>query len=565
MTIRSRISSCIVLFVVALAIGFGCATGGDAGGTNPTTCTDPQTACNGACVDLTSDGQNCGACGNVCPAGQGCSAGMCGACVAPQVACGTACVVLGTDNKNCGKCGASCGSNQVCSGGQCTTHCGSGFTTCGGGRDAGADAATSDAAADSSSDATTDATASDATASDASPSDAAADAARDSGGTDAGGVDAGGGPLYCADTQTDPANCGGCGVACSAGHACKGGSCQLDCPTGKHACNASNLCIPDGTCCTSADCTVTGQRCNGPGDTCKCPTGQKLCAASNSCIDQAACCTSADCAGIAGSSCPMAGGMCSCPTGQKACPAAGACIASTACCGNMDCSAVMGETCVGVAPGMGGACQCPAGQRVCPTSASCIPTASCCTAADCTLTSHVTAASCGGGACAVSACSAGYVDVNRTFSDGCECQDSGNPTTCAGSANLGTIALGANTTKTGNLPTTGEENWFNVTFGGQGGTTYHPKIVLTSPGSQFVFDIVSNCTGGAQACGSESGTANFRTTWEVTSGGDPAGVGINTPTYSPTPAVGTNGTVWIRVYRATGNPTCDNYTLTISN
>jgi hypothetical protein len=33
----------------------------------------------------------------------------------------------------------------------------------------------------------------------------------------------------CADTQSDPANCGGCGVACAAGEACTGGICQVPC------------------------------------------------------------------------------------------------------------------------------------------------------------------------------------------------------------------------------------------------------------------------------------------------------------------------------------------------
>lgn len=556
MTIRSRLYSCLVVLMMGLALGVGCATSGD-GGTTAPGCTDPQISCNGACVDPTSDNANCGACGTACAAGLACNAGACGKCVAPQTDCSGACVVLGTDNKNCGKCGASCGTNQVCSAGVCGTHCGTGLTTCGGSVDAGARDATSDAPSDATmmSDATNDAT-----TSDAAPTDAAGpDAARDSGTTDAGG-----GPLYCADTQTDPVNCGGCGVSCGPGHACKMGSCQLDCPTGKHACNASNLCIPDGTCCTSADCTVTGQACSGPGDMCKCGSGKKVCTANNSCIDSAACCTTADCAGVAGSTCSMPGGTCSCPiAGQKLCPAAGACIDSAKCCGNADCP-VMGEACNGVGPGVGGTCACPAGQTICPASNSCIPLTSCCTSADCVAAggTHVGSSNCGGGVCSVATCAAGYVDVNRTYTDGCECADSGNAGSCGGATALGTVALGATITKPGNLPLVGQENWFQVTFANQSATTYHPMIALsTNPGGAYRFDVRNGCGGAALACVVESTQSLSLTSWEeLTNGGDPTGI-----TFAPTPPVGSGGSVWVRVFRASGGATCDTFVLTISN
>lgn len=37
------------------------------------------------------------------------------------------------------------------------------------------------------------------------------------------------------------------------------------------------------------------------------------------------------------------------------------------------------------------------------------------------------------------------------------------------------------------------------------------------------------------------------------------------PPWGPITAVGNNGQVYIRVYRPTGNPNCDTYTLTVSN
>lgn len=47
------------------------------GGAPRCTCTGGLTECNGACVDLQSSAQNCGACGRTCPGGQGCYAGQC--------------------------------------------------------------------------------------------------------------------------------------------------------------------------------------------------------------------------------------------------------------------------------------------------------------------------------------------------------------------------------------------------------------------------------------------------------------------------------------------------------
>jgi len=553
MAIRSRVWSCIVLLVAALVVAAGCATGGDGSTQGGTTCTAPQIPCNGVCVDPTTDGQNCGACGTVCPAGQGCTNSACGACVAPQTACGDKCVVLGTDNKNCGACGASCGTNQVCSNGKCTTQCGSGLKTCGGSAtsDAGAHDASSEASSDATIEASTDATI------DAPAADAADDSSSP---MDSGGVDAGG-PLYCADTNNDPKNCGDCGVACSAGKACKMGVCQLDCPTGKHACNVSNLCIPDGTCCTNSDCAVTGQKCSGPGDMCKCPTGQKTCTANNSCIDSAACCTNTDCAGITGSTCSAPGGMCTCASGKKACSAAGACIDNTQCCTNSDCTA-FGQTCTGVGAGTGGSCACPTGQKLCTASNSCIPNAACCTVADCPNTTEVMSTACTGGMCSVLTCVAGWVDVDGVYSNGCECQDSGNATACATPTAVGTLQLGQMVTKTGNLPRAGQDNWFQVTFAGTGNASYHPKVVLSAnPNNAFLFDILDGCGGSGLACG-DGGNATNRTIWEVSvTAGDPTG-----QTYAAVPAVGSGGTVWIRVHRVGGGmPSCDQFQLTISN
>ena len=85
------------------------------------TCADSLSLCNGACVDLSSDGNNCGSCGNACSAEQVCSGGVCSAeCGANLTPCGQSCVDLNTSILNCGGCGVACQSGQSCQGGVCT-------------------------------------------------------------------------------------------------------------------------------------------------------------------------------------------------------------------------------------------------------------------------------------------------------------------------------------------------------------------------------------------------------------------------------------------------------------
>ena len=47
-------------------------------------CPDGMFPCNGTCIDMSTDTQNCGACGNVCPANAICIDGSCSD-MSPQI------------------------------------------------------------------------------------------------------------------------------------------------------------------------------------------------------------------------------------------------------------------------------------------------------------------------------------------------------------------------------------------------------------------------------------------------------------------------------------------------
>jgi hypothetical protein len=528
MLTRSVLGSVFVLLMAVVAMAGGCATGGDVVG--------PPS---GPTPDGSSDAPET-------------------TCTKPQIKCGSTCVDPGSDHANCGGCDKPCGSGDVCSEGKCGLTCSGTQTLCSGAPYDGGVMMSESGAPETG---TSDASGTPDAAMDAPGSDGAVDAApHDAGHADAGkdaGKDAG--PLvpYCANVNNDPKNCGACGKACAAGEMCDDGECTLTCKKGQKACPGNTGCAGPGECCTDSDCSTgaIGSVCPSPGGVCSCAAGNVLCPTDMTCIPTGTCCTDKDCT-VTGETCPTPASMCACPSGQTPCTTSteSLCIPTGTCCIDTDCS-VTGETCA--TPG--GSCSCASGDTVCPTSNSCIASTACCTAGDCPPPPHVMTTSCTSGACGIAACDPGFVNIDGTYADGCECGDDAFGKSCATITNEGTVSLGQSVSVSGVLPLAGETDWFEVTFTDTTAATFHAKIALTTnPGAQFLFNVYdATCASTAMAC-ADGGNSTAKTTWEISE------TDLNSP-INTFPTVGSGGSVFVEVYRASGAPTCGSFTLTFSD
>ena len=205
---------------------------------------------NGCEVNLTSDRNNCGVCGNTC-ADQANSTGSCGSgscsvqCKTGFGNCNTiktdGCEInLNTDSNNCGGCGKKCGGSETCQSGACTAiQCSTGTANCDNNAQNG-----------------------------------------------------------CETPTTTLTNCGGCGISCTAPAnmvASCNGSCQFTCKAGFADCNGNqadgcevnlntdtNHC---GTCSTTCSSTGGTASCNSGSCGISCSTTNANCdgATSNGC------------------------------------------------------------------------------------------------------------------------------------------------------------------------------------------------------------------------------------------------------------------------------------------
>jgi len=124
------------------------------------TCPGSLVACSGGCVDLTSNADNCGTCGNKCSAPANgvasCAAKTCGfTCDNGYHACGSQCVADGPTScgPSCTNCPAPANAAGTCTAGACGFTCMGGYQPCASGTqccpiqppDAGSDAGSCDA------------------------------------------------------------------------------------------------------------------------------------------------------------------------------------------------------------------------------------------------------------------------------------------------------------------------------------------------------------------------------------------------------------------------------------
>ena len=202
------------------ACGLGCA-GTCSQGICSLTCLGGFIVCDDACVDVQNDPANCGECGNACGAGKVCSLGKCEVeCPIGSLLCGNACANLATNANNCGGCGKVCAgapnADGTCAASVCGIACDEGFATCDGNEVNGCE---TDTAGDplncGGCGKVCEGVANGTPACAASKCGIACDADY----SDCSGA--------CVNEQTDAKNCGGCGKACSNGEICKVGACEV--------------------------------------------------------------------------------------------------------------------------------------------------------------------------------------------------------------------------------------------------------------------------------------------------------------------------------------------------
>jgi hypothetical protein len=160
----------------------------------------------------------------------------------------------------------------------------------------------------------------------------------------------------CLETQSDPANCGQCGVACPANQVCSKGACGKGCAAGLTKCDAACVDITG----SQANCGTCGKAC--PADqtcwqsACICPAGQGACGDNGACVDVQA--SETNC-GKCGTKCATGAactaGVCACPGAQIEC--SGVCVDSAA--DKNNCGAC-GKVCGAGTSCLSGACLDPA-------------------------------------------------------------------------------------------------------------------------------------------------------------------------------------------------------------
>ena len=197
-------------------------------------CPKGLSECRGACVDYKASHNNCGSCGNACDDNEVCVEGDCkpNACPTGMEICNGACINKKIDAENCGACGNVCGGNAYCADSAC--QCPQGYSDCDHNMANGCEAATLKC---------------DSLCDDASQVKCDGGACCDNASECCGSACCGEGTTccgdgICADVQSDAANCGTCGNACTDGKSCVDGNCERVCSGATpDKCEALDVCV----------------------------------------------------------------------------------------------------------------------------------------------------------------------------------------------------------------------------------------------------------------------------------------------------------------------------------
>jgi Putative metal-binding motif len=184
----------------------------------------------------------------------------------------------------------------------------------------------------------------------------------------------------------------------------------------------------------------------------------------------------------------------------------------------------------------------------------------------------------------VFSCETDYFDINQDLSDGCECLGQPAPTnigdTCETAVDLGNLtdAMADVVTVDGNSPTTARETWFVVSAIDDidtAGDEYHVDgRFLTNPNGAYVMDVYRDgcpASGGTQIATLEPDSFDWYVDFPITSvgcsGPPPCGEGDCSaiPSDSVNLCEDDSAVYAIRITRTDGLPSCDLYSLELSN
>lgn len=157
-------------------------------------------------------------------------------------------------------------------------------------------------------------------------------------------------------------------------------------------------------------------------------------------------------------------------------------------------------------------------------------------------------------------------DTKPLFDSDLFCGDVGLTNSCDRVTDLGSVPLGGSGGTAGNIPLTGGDVWYKLTFESLDNPAAHPHIELDGPdgGFGFRFEVVQSCAREAFTCGETEEASPSKLTEFENSYAD-ATAADDSDAFVPI-TLGPGGVVYVRVYRSGSTPTaCDGYTLKISN